>query len=91
MSYKRKIQKLNIENFLAWQQLMNLHLTTIGDTSLYYLENKYVAPPKDMTKELMFDINNHKNMAIDIATFLIYSKFDEVKHYPIVYDMWKKL
>ena len=37
------------------------------------------------------DMKNHNTMMIDIASSLSYSKFDEVKDYPIAYDMWKKL
>ena len=41
MSYKREIPKLNRDNFSAWQGLMRLHLATVGDTGLKYLDEKY--------------------------------------------------
>ena len=44
MSYKREIPRLNRDNFSAWKGLMKLHLATIGDTWLKYLDEKYEEP-----------------------------------------------
>ena len=40
MSYRRDISKLNRDNFVAWEELMQLHLETINDLGLKYLNNK---------------------------------------------------
>ena len=70
---------------------MRLHWGTIGDTSLHFLENRYVAPPKPLTMDQMVDMKNHNTMMIDIASSLNYSEFDEVNDCPTAYDMWNKL
>ena len=90
MSYRREIPKLNKDNFRTWQELMRLHLSTIGDTGFYFLDNQYVAPPRPMTIDQMMDMQKHNIMMIDIASSLSYSEFDEVKDFPTAYDMWKK-
>lgn len=42
MAYKREVPKLNEEIFLAWKILMKLHVASIGDASLDFLDNSYV-------------------------------------------------
>lgn len=51
--YKREIPKLNKENFLAWQRLMRLHLSSIGDFISYYLGNDYIEVLRPMVVEQM--------------------------------------
>ena len=68
MSYKREIPKLNRDNFSAWQGLMKLHLATIGDTGLKYLEEKYEEPPGTLSVNDIAEKKTHNNMMIDIAT-----------------------
>ena len=91
MSYRREILKLNRDNFATWQELMMLHLSTIGDTSLNFLVNEYVAPPRPMSMDQMVDMKNHNTMMIYIASSLSYIEFDEVKDCPTAYNLWKKL
>ena len=64
MSYRREIPKLNKDNFVAWQELMRLHLSTIGDTSLYSLDNEYVGPPRPLSMDQMVDMKNHNTVMI---------------------------
>ena len=84
MSYRRELPKLNRENFSSWQELMKLHLSRIGDNGMFYLEKKYVPPPKPITVEQMKEAKDHNIMMIDIASSLNYSKIDEatpIKHW----------
>ena len=55
MSYRREIPKQNRDNFKAWQELMKLHLGTIGDIGLKFLENQYVSPLDPLTMDQMVD------------------------------------
>ena len=70
---------------------MKLHLETIGDMSLIYLENKYVGPSGPLTMEKIMKKKNHNIMMIDIASTLNYAEFDEVKDFPATHEMWIKL
>ena len=73
MSYIREILKLIREIFLAWLELMKPHVSSIGDIGMFYLENKYVPPPKPITVEQMKEAKDHNIMMIDIASSLNYS------------------
>ena len=46
---------------------MKLHLATIGDTCLKFLDKKYVSPSDPLTVEQMVEKKNHNTMMIDIA------------------------
>ena len=91
MSYRREIPKLNKDNFQAWKNLMKLHLETIGDTSLKYLEKKYVAPSGTLTVDQIIEKKNHNIMMIDIAPTHNYVEFDEVKDCGTADKKWVKL
>ena len=69
---------------------MKLHLSSINDIGLFYLENRYVPPPKPMNMKKMKKEKDHNIMMIDIASSLNYSKFDDVKDFPTTFDMWEK-
>lgn len=58
---------------------MRLHLSTIGDSGLQFLDNQYVAPTRTKFVDKMMDMKNHNIMMIDITSSLSYSKVDEVK------------
>ena len=64
MYYRREIPKLNKDNFVAWQELMRLHISTIGDTGLQVLDDQYVEPPRPMSMDQMMDMKNHNIMMI---------------------------
>ena len=49
-----------------------------------------MSPPKPMTMEQMKEEKYHNIMMIDIASSLNYSKFDEVKYFPTMFEMWEK-
>ena len=72
MSYKREIPKLNKDNFSAWQGLMRLHLATVGDTRLKYLDEKYEEPFGTLSVNDIAEKKTHNNMMIDIASSLSY-------------------
>ena len=50
-----------------------------------------MIPPRPMSMDQMVDMKNHNIMIIDIASSLVYSKFDGVKDCLTTYEMWKKL
>ena len=79
MSYKREIPRLNRDNFLAWQGLMRLHLATVGDTGLKYLDEKYEEPSGTLSVNDIAGKKTHNNMMIDIASALSYEEFDDIK------------
>ena len=56
-----------------------MHLETIGDTGLKYLENKYVAPIRPFFVDQIVERKNHNIMMIGISSTLNYVEFDEVK------------
>ena len=70
MSYKREISKLNRDNFLAWQGLMRLHLATVGDIRLKYLNKKYEEPSGTLSVNDIAEKKTHNNMMIDIESAL---------------------
>ena len=79
MSYKREIPRLNRDNFSAWQGLMKLHLASIGDTGLNYLDAEYVEPSGTLSVNDIAEKKTHNNMIIDIASALSYEEFDEIR------------
>lgn len=52
---------------------MRLHLVTINDSSLKYLDTAYTAPTGKMTVEEITEKKNHNIMMIDIASALKYA------------------
>ena len=91
MSYKREIPRLNRDNFLAWQGLMRLHLASIGDSGLKYLDAEYAEPSGTLSANDIAEKKTHNNMMIDIASTLSYEEFDEIKDCKSANAMWKKL
>ena len=91
MSYKREIPRLNRDNFSVWQGLMKLHLASIGDTRLKYLDAEYVEPSGTLSANDIAEKKTHNNMMIDIASTLSYEEFDDIKDYKSAFDMWNKL
>ena len=79
MSYKREIPKLNRDNFVAWKELMRLHLATISDSSCKYLDTEYKTSTGTLSVEDIVENKNHNIMIIDIASAPSYVEFDEVK------------
>ena len=79
MSYRREIPKLNKDNFVALQELIRLHLTTIIDSSCKYLDEDYQTPTRTLSVGDIAKKKNHNIMMISIASTLSYAKFDEVK------------
>ena len=70
MSYKREIPRLNRDNFSAWQGLMRLHLASIRDTRLKYLDEEYVTPFGKLSINDIVAKKTHNTMMIDIASVL---------------------
>ena len=91
MSYKSDISRLNRDNFSTWQGLMKLHLASIGDTGLKYLDAEYVEPTGTLSVNDIAEKKTHNNMMIDIASTLSYEEFDDIKDYQTTFDMWNKL
>ncbi len=70
---------------------MKLHLETISDTCLKYLENKYVAPTRTLTMDQIVGKKNHNIMMIGIDSTLNYVEFDEVKDCDTTHEMCNKM
>ena len=70
---------------------MRLHLASIGDTRLKYLETKYVEPSGTLAINDIAEKKTHNNMMIHIASALSYEEFDKIKDYKFANAMWKKL
>ena len=51
---------------------MRLHLTSIGDTGLKYLEEEYVAPTGTLSINDIAEKKTHNTMMIEIASALSY-------------------
>ena len=58
---------------------MKLHLASIGDTRLKYLDAEYVEPSGTLSINDIAEKKTHNNMMIDIASTLSYEEFDEIK------------
>ena len=70
---------------------MRLHLATVGDTWLKYLDEKYEEPSGTLSINDIVEKKTHNNMMIDIAYALSYKEFDDIKDCKSAFDMWKKL
>ena len=53
---------------------MRLHLASIGDTRLKYLDEEYVAPTGTLSIGDIVEKKNHNTMMIDIASALSYEE-----------------
>ena len=78
MSYKREISRLKRDNLSTWQGLMRLHLASIGDTGLKYLDEEYVTTTSTSSINDIAEKKTHNTMMIGIASSLRYEEFDEV-------------
>ena len=58
---------------------MRLHLASIGDIGLKYLDEEYVTPTSTLSINEIAEKKTHNTMMIDIASALIYKEFDEIK------------
>ena len=82
---------MNRDNFVAWKELMSLHLVTISDLGWKYLDAEYRPPTRTLSVEDISKKKNHNIMMIDIASALSYVEFDEVKECKKMYEIWTKL
>ena len=58
---------------------MRLHLASIGDTGLKYLDEEYITPTGTLFINDIAEKKTHNTMIIDIAFSLSYEEFDDVK------------
>lgn len=70
---------------------MKLHISSINDVGVFYLENTYVPPTKPLTMEKIKEEKDHIIMMIDITSSLNYFEFDKFKDCPTTFDMWEKM
>ena len=68
---------------------MRLHLASIGDTGLKYLDEKYAKPAGTLFLNDIAKKKSHNIMMIDIASALSYEEFDYIKDYKFSFEMWK--
>ena len=76
---KREVPKLNRDNFVAWQNLMKLHLGSIGDHSQTSITLEHVDPASVPIVEDMKKNKEHNQAMLEIASTLNYAKFDDIK------------
>ena len=69
---------------------MRLHLDSIGDTGLKYLNAEYVEPTGTLSINDIAEKKTHNNTMIDIASALSYEKFGEINDCRFANAMWKK-
>ncbi len=79
------------DNFKTRQELIRLHLETIGDIGLKNLDTKYKAPTRTMIVEEIVEKKSHIIMMIDITSSLNNAKFVDVKDCGTTYEMFIKL
>ena len=77
--YKKKVPKLNKENFLAWKSLMKLHISRIGDTTWSSVENSYVDPTGTLTVEQLKARKEYNQAILEIASDFSYSEYKDIK------------
>ena len=70
---------------------MRLHLASIGDTGLKYLDAEYVEPSCTLSVNDFAEKKTHNNMMIDIASALSYEEFGKIKDCKTANAMWKKM
>ena len=70
---------------------MRLYLYSLGDFSLYYLDNEYIKVPRPMTFEKIKEKQEHNLMMIDLASFVSNGVIDDVKNYTNTNKIWDKL
>ena len=70
---------------------MRLHLASIGDTRLKYLDVEYVKPSCTLSVNDIAEKKTNNNMIIDIACTLSYKELDEIKDCKTTHAMWNKL
>ena len=86
--YKKKVSRLNKENFPTWHSLMKLYLVGIGDGAIH---NAYVEIPRPLTTKQMKEKQEHNYAMLEIASALIYTKFDNIKECTTAKKMWDTL
>ena len=91
MSYMRKISRLIRDNFSPQKGLMRLHLASIGDTGMKYLDAEYVELSSTLSINEIAEKKTHNNMMIDITSSLSYEEFDEIKDCKTTHAMRSKL
>ena len=88
---KREVPKLNRDNFTTWKILMKLHLGGLGDHAQSTITIEHFDPvgapiAKDMRKK-----KEHNQAMLEIASTLIYAKFDDIKNLDNANKMWDAL
>ena len=77
--YKKEVPKLNKENFPAWQSLMKLHISRIGDTAWSSVEHPYVDQIGTLTTKQLKGRKEYNQAMLEIASALSYSEYEDVK------------
>ena len=88
---KRKVPKLNKDNFTAWQSLMKLYLGSIGDNAKTSIVVEHVALAGVPTVEDMKKKKEHNQAMLEIASSLSYVEFDDIKRCTSAFKMWEAL
>ena len=76
---KRKAPKHNRDNFPTWKSLMWLYLGGIGNHEKSSIIVEHVDPFGVLTAKGMKKKKEHNQAMLEIASTLIYAKFDDIK------------
>ena len=76
---KRKVPKLNRDNFIAWKSLMKLHLGSIVDYEKTSITADHVTPAGPLTADDMNKKKEHNQEMLEIASALSYAEYDDIK------------
>ena len=88
---KRDVPKLNRDKFSARKNLMKLHLRGLGDHAQSTITTEHVDLVGVPTTEDMKKKKEHNQTMLDIASTLIYAKFDDIKGCDTANKMWDAL
>lgn len=90
--YKKEVPRLNKENFPTWKSLMGVYLAGIGDGEIHFVENSYVEIiVLPIIAQQLKEKEEHDQAILEIASALSYTKFDDIKTYKNVKEMWDTL
>ena len=76
---KREVPKINRDNFVAWKNMMKLHLGSIGDYAKTSIIVDHVDPIGPLTADDLNKKKEHNQAMLEIASTLNYVKYDDIK------------
>lgn len=70
---------MNKEDFPAWQMLMRLHISSISDAAINFVDNEYVKITiVPLTGQQLKEKQERNQAMLEIASPLSYIEFDDI-------------